>query len=64
LEQLALDVPPGYRAAPGDPASPLVGRKPIGGQVDAVVLDDDHLAGMVTVSDLQQALERRRSRRL
>jgi Zn-dependent protease/CBS domain-containing protein len=60
LEQIALAVPAGYRAAPGDPAPPLAGRSPLGGKVAAVVLDGGQVTGMVTVSDLQQALRRQR----
>jgi Zn-dependent protease len=60
LEQVALAVPPFYRAAPGDPAASLVSRTPLGGEVVAVVLDDDRVTGLVMVSDLQQALRRRR----
>ena len=60
LDQIAVPVPPGYRAAPDDLAAPLAGRAPLGGEVAAVVLADGHVTGMVTVSDLQQALRRRR----
>lgn len=60
LEQIAMPVPPGYRAAPGDPAGPLAARSPLGGQVAAVVVADDRVTGMVTVSDLERALRRRR----
>lgn len=56
LDQLALPVPPEYRAAPDDPASALLGRRPIGGEVLAVVLADGKVTGLVTVADLQQAV--------
>jgi Zn-dependent protease len=56
LEQLALPVPPDYRAAPDDPAAPLASRAPLGGEVVAVVLAGGQVTGMVTSSDLQQAL--------
>lgn len=59
LEQVALAVPPAYRAAPDDPAAPLADRRAIGGEVVAVVLADGQVTGMVTVSNLQQALRRR-----
>ncbi len=60
LEQVALAVPPAYRAAPDDPAAPLVSRAPLGGEVAAVVLDHGRVTGLVMVSDLQDALRRRR----
>jgi Zn-dependent protease/CBS domain-containing protein len=60
LEQVALTVPPGYRAAPDDPAAPLAGRTPLGGEVVAVVLDQGRVTGLVTGSDLQHVLRRRR----
>lgn len=40
VDQVALAVPPGYRAAPGDPAAPLASRAPLGGEVAAVALAD------------------------
>ena len=60
LEQVSLPVPPAYRAAPDDPAAPLVGRAPLGREVAAVVLDHGRVTGLVMVSDLQHALQRRR----
>jgi Zn-dependent protease/CBS domain-containing protein len=60
LDRIALPVPPDYRAAPGDPAAPLADRPPLGSEVVAVVLTDGQVTGMVTVSDLQQVLRRRR----
>ena len=56
LDQVALAVPPGYRAAPDDPAAPLLTRRPLGGRVAAVVLAGGHVMGLVMVSDLQRAL--------
>ena len=58
LDQVMLPVPPGYRTAPDDPAAPLATRVPLGGQVAAVVLAEGRVTGMVTVSDLQQAMRR------
>ncbi len=60
VEQVALPVPPVYRASPDDPAGALAGRVPLGGEVAAVVVDHERVTGLVTVSDLQQALRRRR----
>ncbi len=59
LDQVMQPVPPACRAAPGDPAAPLASRVPLGGQVAAVVLADSQVAGVVTVSDLDQAMRRR-----
>ena len=57
LDQVALAVPPGYRAAPDDPAGPLLTRRPLGGQVAAVVLDGGRVMGLVMVGDLRRALQ-------
>jgi len=59
LDQISLPVPPAYRAAPGDPAAPLISRTPLGDEVSAVVLDHGRVIGTVTVSDLQHAVLRR-----
>lgn len=60
LDQVALSVPPPYRASPDDPASALAGRAPLGGEVAAVVVDHQRVTGLVTVGDLRQALRRLR----
>lgn len=60
LDQAALAVPPTYLAAPEDPAGPLLTRRPLGGEVMAIVLAGGQVAGIVTVSDLRQAVRRRR----
>jgi len=60
LDQVALAVPSRYLAAPGDPAGPLLTRRPLGGQVVAVVLTDGRVVGLVTVTDLRQAVRRNR----
>jgi Zn-dependent protease len=57
LDQVALAVPPGYLAAPDDPAGPLLTRRPLGGQVAAVVLDGGRVTGLVMVGDLRRALQ-------
>jgi Zn-dependent protease len=56
LDQVALAVPPGYRAAPDDPVGPLLTRQPLGGEVAAVVFAGGRVMGLVMVSDLQWAL--------
>ncbi len=58
LGQVARAVPSRYQAAPGDPAGPLLTRRPLGGGVVAVVLADSRVVGLVTVTDLQQAVRR------
>jgi CBS-domain-containing membrane protein len=56
LDRVALAVPESYLAAAADPAAPLLARRPLGGEVLAVVLADGRIAGMVTISDLRQAV--------
>lgn len=56
LERMALPVPPSYRATPDDPAGPLLTRRPLGGEVAAVVVADGLVVGLVTVSDIQRAV--------
>jgi len=51
-------VPPACPPA-GEPAripARLLARRPLGGEVLAVVLADGRIAGMVTISDLRQAV--------
>jgi Zn-dependent protease len=56
VDQVALAVPPECLAAPDDPAAPLLTRRPLGGEVYAVVLAEGRVAGLVTVAGLRQAL--------
>ncbi len=60
LDAVALPIPPLYLAAPEDPAGPLLARRPLGGQVVAVVLAEGRVAGLVTTTDLRQAARRSR----
>lgn len=60
IDRVALPVPPANRAAPSDPAALLLARRPVGGQVLAVVLTDGRVVGMVTVTDIRQAVRWRR----
>lgn len=60
LGQAALALPPLYQAAPADPAAPLLTRRPLGGQVLAIVVENGRVTGTVTVSDLQRAIRRTR----
>jgi Zn-dependent protease len=63
LDEVALSVPPRYLAAPGDPAEPLLTRPPLGGEVSAVVHDHGRVVGLVSASDLGQAVRRAMLRR-
>ena len=54
--QVTRDIPPAYLAGPGDPAAPLLRRRPLGGHVAAVVLEDGRVTGLVTMSGLSQEL--------
>jgi CBS domain-containing protein len=58
LDQVALAVPPPYRATPEDPAASLLTRRPLGDEVVAVVLANGRVAGIVTVTDLRRAMRR------
>jgi hypothetical protein len=60
LDQIATPVPPDYLAAPGDPAGPLAARRPLGGEIAAIVLTDGMVTGVVRAADLQRALRWRR----
>jgi Zn-dependent protease len=62
LGQVAVAVPPGYLAAPDDPAGPLLLRPALHGQVAAVVLDLGRVTGLVTTDDLRAAVRRSRWR--
>lgn len=62
LNRVALSVPPGYLAAPDDPAGPLLTRPPLGGEVAAVVLEHGRVTGLVTAGDLAHAVRRARLR--
>jgi Zn-dependent protease/CBS domain-containing protein len=60
LDRIATPVSPEYLAAPGDPAGPLAGRRPLGGEIAAIVLADDRVTGLVRPADLQRMLRWRR----
>ncbi len=63
LEQVALPVPASYLAAPGDPAESLAIRRPIGGEVVAVVLGTEgQVVGLVTTLDLRWGMRQARLR--
>jgi Zn-dependent protease len=58
LDRIAVPVPAEYLAAPADPAAPLLTRRPLAGEVMAVVLAQGRVVGLVTVADIGQAVNR------
>ena len=58
LGQVMDPVPPGYLAAPEDPAAPLLSRPPLAGDLAAIVLTEGRITGIVTVSRLRQIIRR------
>jgi CBS-domain-containing membrane protein len=58
LDGLAIPVPAQYLATPADPAGPLLSRRPLAGEVAAVVLAQGRVVGLVTVADIRQAVNR------
>ncbi len=60
LGQIMLPVPPAYLAGPDDPAASLLGRRPLAGELAAVVTDGGHIIGLVTVDSLRRAIKRAR----
>ena len=60
IRQLAVPVPEAYHASPADPAAPLLGREPLGGEVTAVVEDDGRITGLITAENMRQALRLRK----
>ena len=62
LGQIAAPVPPAYLADPGSPASSLLSRPPLRGQLLAVVVEDRRVTGLVTTEELRLALRHARLR--
>ena len=60
LGQVATPVPPAYLTGPDGPADSLMGRRPLGGQVLAVVIEDRQVTGLVTTDELRLAMLRAR----
>ncbi|MEV5570172.1 site-2 protease family protein [Spirillospora sp. NPDC052269] len=60
MDAVAVGVPPEYRVAPSVPVMELLGRRPLAGGVLALVVEDGHLLGMVTVHDIERAIRRQR----
>lgn len=60
LRQLALRVPEEYLAHAEDPAAPLLSRDPLGGEVVAIVVDNEQITGLVTAESMRQAIRWRK----
>jgi Zn-dependent protease len=58
LGQVMARVPPGYLAAPDDPAAPLLSRPPLADDLAAIVLSEGRITGIVTVTRLRQVIRR------
>jgi Zn-dependent protease len=58
LGQVMISVPPGYVARPDDPAAPLLSRPPLAGDLAAIVVRDDRITGIVTLTRLRQIIRR------
>ena len=58
LGQVMAPVPPGYLAAPEDPAAPLLSRPPLADDLAAIVLCQGRITGIVTVTRLRQIVRR------
>ena len=58
LGQVMARVPPGYLAAPEDPAAPLLSRPPLADDLAAIVLSEGRITGIVTVTRLRQVIRR------
>lgn len=56
LGQVMDPVPPGYLAAPQDPADPLLARPPLADDLAAIVMVDGRITGIVSVSRLRQII--------
>jgi Zn-dependent protease len=59
VDTVALPLPPGYTAAPDDPATCLLDHAPVGGALLAVVMTNGQVTGMVTADDLGRLVQQR-----
>jgi Zn-dependent protease len=64
LGQVLTTVPPDNLAATGDPAAALLHRRPLVGNLVAVVLDDGRIVGLVTLTRLSQIVRQETLRTL
>ena len=58
LGQVLLPVPEEYLASPDDPAAPLLSRRPLAGELSAVVTDEGRIIGLVTIENLRRVIRR------
>ncbi|MGE5135935.1 MAG: site-2 protease family protein [Gemmatimonadota bacterium] len=58
LGRVMLPVPAEYLAGPDDPAAPLLGRRPLAGELSAIVTDEGRIVGLVTVENLRRVVRR------
>ena len=58
LGQVMLPVPAEYLAGPDDPAAPLLARRPLAGELSAIVTDEGRIVGLVTVENLRRVVRR------
>jgi Zn-dependent protease len=58
LRDVTYRVPPAYLARPGDAAGPLLARRPLAGELTAVVTEDGRIVGLVTTENMRQAVRR------
>ena len=56
--QVMLPVPGEYLAGPDDPAAPLLSRRPLAGELSAIVTDEGRVIGLVTVENLRRVVRR------
>ena len=60
LDQVAVPVPPAYLTQPAAAADSLLARPPLRGQLIAIVMEDYHVTGLVTIDELRLAILRTR----
>lgn len=58
LQQVMQPVPDAYLAGPDDPAAPLLSRRPLAGELFAIVLAEGRIIGLVTTENLRKAVSR------
>ena len=58
LQQVMLPVPDVYLAGPDDPAAPLLGRRPLAGELSAIVTEEGRIVGLVTNENLRRVVRR------
>jgi Zn-dependent protease len=59
VQSVAVALPAPYLATPDDLVAPLLQRPPLAGELNAVVVSDGHVVGMITVDDLNRLVRLR-----